>query len=111
MPLLVDTGLLQQAESACRRKLANDAENQALLTSLAQICRKQGKLDEAADLYARVHGLDPQDSHAAYMNAVIEDGKTGTKLRSRKVGLTAGDPLQVPIHTNGGFAAVLKPRR
>ena len=42
---------------------------------------------------------------------VIEDGETGTELHSRKVNLAAGSPLQVPIHPNGGFAAVLKPRR
>jgi hypothetical protein len=73
-PLLVTDDLLAKAEQVCRRRLANDPDNRTVLASLAQTCRKQGKLSEATTLYQRLSHLDPEDRVAAYMHAVLAGG-------------------------------------
>lgn len=70
-PLLIDSNLLQQAEQRCRQRLAADPDNRAARRSLAELCRKQGHLEEAAALYGRLFELDPQDQEAGYLSAVL----------------------------------------
>src|SRR5262245_36518354 len=70
-PLFVANDLLQQAERACRQRLATDPESRSVLASLAQIVRKQGNLAEAATLYERLNALYPDDGESAYMRAVL----------------------------------------
>jgi tetratricopeptide (TPR) repeat protein len=69
--LLVDPGLLQQAEQICRQRLKNDSDNRAVLRSLAEVCRKQGKLEEAATAYDKLFRLDPWDQEAGYLQALF----------------------------------------
>src|SRR5438270_12337165 len=70
-PLLASNALLQQAEQKCRRRLANDPDNQTVLASLGQVYRKQGNLTEAATIYRRLTLLNPEDQEAAYMHAIL----------------------------------------
>ena len=66
-----DLGLLTQAEQKCRQRIENDPENLALLRTLAESLRKQGRLEEAAATYARIGELDANDDEAAYLAAVL----------------------------------------
>jgi hypothetical protein len=70
-PLLVDPQLLQQAEQLCQERLKSNPGNRALLCSLAEVYRKQGKLIDAAAVYDRLACLDPNDREAGYMHAVF----------------------------------------
>jgi Rps23 Pro-64 3,4-dihydroxylase Tpa1-like proline 4-hydroxylase len=70
-PLLIDSALLGQAEQRCRQRLAADPENGAAMRSLAELCRKQGNLEEAAALYGRLYERDPKDEDAAYLHSVL----------------------------------------
>src|SRR5262245_41607938 len=69
--LMVDTRLLLQAEQVCKQRLVTDPGNCTVLRSLAEIYRKQGKLDDAAAAYGRLFHLDPQDREAGYMQALM----------------------------------------
>ena len=62
--LLVDPGLLQQAEQICRQRLKNDPDNRAVLRSLAEVSRKQGKLEEAIEHGKAAVKSDPKDAMA-----------------------------------------------
>jgi hypothetical protein len=70
-PMLVSNSLLEKAEEVCRRRLANDPDNRAVLLSLAQVCRKRGNLSEATELYRRLTILNPLDKEAEYTHAVL----------------------------------------
>jgi Rps23 Pro-64 3,4-dihydroxylase Tpa1-like proline 4-hydroxylase len=70
-PLLVDTALLQQAETRCRQRVSNDPRNPAALRSLAEVCRKLGKVDEAAAAYAQLAEALPDDRDARYLHALF----------------------------------------
>lgn len=70
-PLFADAALLDQAERVCRMRLAKDPGNPATQRSLAQLCRKQGALQEAADLCARLARRDPDDRNASYLHAIF----------------------------------------
>ena len=67
----VDPVLLQQAENVCRLRLQSDPENRNVLRSLAEVYRKLGNLEEAAEVYSRLFRLDPADQDAGYLQAVL----------------------------------------
>jgi hypothetical protein len=79
-PMLVSSALLEKAEQVCRRRLANDPNNRTVLSSLAQICRKQGNLTEAAELYRRLTCLNPEDRQAGYTHAILAGTEVPTGL-------------------------------
>src|SRR5207249_625152 len=70
-PLFVDPALLRQAEQSCQLRLKSDPGNHAVLRSLAEIYRKQGKLEKAATAYGELFRLDSQDEEAGYLQAVL----------------------------------------
>jgi hypothetical protein len=70
-PLVGDTRLLQLAEEHCKRQLHTDPENRIMLRSLAEVYRKKGDLEQSANLYGRLVGLDPQDQEAGYLHALL----------------------------------------
>jgi tetratricopeptide (TPR) repeat protein len=80
---IVFNTLLQQAEEMYRRRLAKDPHNEALLSSLAQIYRKQGNLTEAQTIYKQLTLLNPEDTEAAYMHAIL----AGTDVPVRPAGI------------------------
>ena len=53
-------------------RLAKDPNDGTALASLAEICRKQGNLSEAAALYERLSRFKAQDGEAEYMHAILE---------------------------------------
>src|SRR5579872_1898616 len=78
-PIFVEPALLQGALLRCRAQLEKDPSNLAVLRSQAELYRKLGRLTDAAGAYARICEVDPQDSDAAYLRALM-----------------AGDPLPPP---------------
>jgi hypothetical protein len=79
-PLFVSSALLEQAEQVCRRRLAKDPENLTVLSSLAQIYRKQGNLSDALPIYQRLTELNPQDLEAQYTHAILAGTNVPTGL-------------------------------
>ena len=63
--------LLDQAEEVCRKRLLKDPGNREAGHSLGKVLRKQGKLDEAAAIYARLAEADPEDREARYLHAIF----------------------------------------
>ena len=72
--LFIDPMLLQQAEKVCRQRLESNP-NVAILRALAEVCRKQGKLTEAAEIYEQLYQSNPQDQEAGYLQAVLHGQK------------------------------------
>ncbi len=70
-PILVDAALLQHAERLCLRRVAGDERSLAALHALALVYRKQGNLNGAAAIYARMAQIDPVDPEVRYLNAVF----------------------------------------
>src|SRR5947209_4592708 len=70
-PLLVSDTLLEQAEQACQRRLAKDPDNRTALASLGKTYRKQGRLDDARNVYERLSRIDPDDRETAYLHAAL----------------------------------------
>ena len=75
-PVFIDPALLQQAEQRCRQRLVTDPENATVLRSLAEVCRKQGNLAEAASIYGRLFAANPADEDAGYLHAVLGGADT-----------------------------------
>jgi len=70
---MVAERLLDQAEQVCRQRLKNDPDNRAVLRSLAEVCRKQGNLREAAAAYDKLFRLDSSDQEAGYLQALFAE--------------------------------------
>jgi pentatricopeptide repeat protein len=68
---LYGSGILESAERALTARLATDGADVGALNTLAQVYRKQGRLDEARDLYERIVALDPTDWRAAALRAIL----------------------------------------
>ncbi|MFQ5537046.1 MAG: hypothetical protein ACE5GJ_06295, partial [Gemmatimonadota bacterium] len=63
--LYVETGLAGEAELAARRALELDDENVEALRVLTSVLEEKGEGEEAAQLRARLHELDPEAGAAA----------------------------------------------
>jgi predicted 2-oxoglutarate/Fe(II)-dependent dioxygenase YbiX len=70
-PLLVEAELLDQAERVWQRRLMRDGADATTHTALAQVYRKQGKLEDATTLYRHAMRLDPTNGETAYMLSVL----------------------------------------
>jgi Rps23 Pro-64 3,4-dihydroxylase Tpa1-like proline 4-hydroxylase len=69
--IYVDPVLLQHAEQVCKRRLESDPNDCKAMRSLADVYRKQGRLQESLAVYERLCVLVPQDQKATYERAVI----------------------------------------
>jgi len=70
-PLYVHPELLDNAERMFTKRLTSDPDNTGLLRGLAQVLRKQGKLDQAVAILERLARLDPADEESRYTHAIL----------------------------------------
>ena len=68
---LYSSGILSQAAAVLQRRLREDDANVDALHKLGEIHRKQGDLEQAARVYARLTELAPTDLRARHMHAVL----------------------------------------
>src|SRR5207244_7486591 len=68
--------IFEGAEARCRERLLRNPDDRQTLHAMGSVCRKLGQLDEAADVFAQLARLDPDDKNAAYLNEVLS-GKIG----------------------------------
>jgi Rps23 Pro-64 3,4-dihydroxylase Tpa1-like proline 4-hydroxylase len=70
----VDENLLHLAVRHSTKRLKGDPRNAVALRSLAECHRKLGELERAAEGYARLFAVDPDDEHARYLSALLAGG-------------------------------------
>ncbi len=68
---LLGSGLLERAAETLAKRLAAEPDDVGLLRSLGRVQRQLGRLGDARAVYARLHALDPEDSRAAYLDALL----------------------------------------
>ena len=68
---LYSSGILSQAAAVLQRRLTEDDANVDALHKLGEIYRKQGELEQAARIYARLAQVAPDDPRARHMHAVF----------------------------------------
>lgn len=70
---IIHSGLLGAREKYLREQYKNSHRNLAVFEKLGEVCRQQGKLAEAAELYREWLAIEPASEKAIYLEAVFNN--------------------------------------